>query len=134
VCEEIDEGTLIPAGFVLLEYLKGLTMEVHETNRVEVYLVKIRTYLLTIRWSRLQQLPLAKLLSRATLFLEQMKATPLYEAIASDFYSHVERLYLEVIQEKIRRNLLGEATRVAGVCFEAFKAQLAGLCALFDPD
>jgi hypothetical protein len=69
-------------------------MEVHEANRIEVYLVKIRTYLLTIRWSRVQEHPLTKLIPRATLFLDQMKTTPLYDVISSDFYSHIERLYL----------------------------------------
>lgn len=109
-------------------------MEVHEVNQVEVYLVKIRTYLLTIRWSRMQRLPLSKLISRAALFIEQMKATPLFEAIAGDFYSHLERLYLEIIQESVRSNALGQAGRLMSGCFEALKAQINNICALFDSE
>lgn len=69
-------------------------MEVHECNRIELFLIKVRTHLLAIRWTRLQSIPSPKMVSRAALLLEQMKATPFYDNIASDYYSHIERLYL----------------------------------------
>jgi hypothetical protein len=60
-----------------------------------------------------------------------MKSTPIYEVVLSDYYSHIERLYLEVIREKIKSNELVNALKLIGVCFEAFKAQINLICNIF---
>jgi hypothetical protein len=116
VCEGVREGEGVEEGEAVMEVVKGLTMEVHDSNRVELFLIKIRMHLLSIRWSRIHGTPPPKLISRAALFLEQMKTTPFYDAITSDYYSHIERLYLEVVREKLRANSLGEALRLMAGC------------------
>ncbi len=82
-------------------------MEVHDSNRVELFLIKIRIHLLAIRWSRIRGNPPHQLISRAALFLEHMKNSPFFDTIAADYYSRIERLYLEVVREKLRAKSLG---------------------------
>lgn len=66
---EAIDGHAADDGLRLLEFVKALAMDIHEDSRVEVFAIKIRAYLLALRWARAKNAPLAKLVSRVQLFL-----------------------------------------------------------------
>lgn len=78
--------------------MNALLLEIHEIDRMEINLIKIKVYILTIRWQESKKTIPVKVISRSELFLEQLRGSPLFDSIAADYYSHIEQLYLAIIQ------------------------------------
>jgi hypothetical protein len=52
ILETIFSEDEIGVGLTLLRLIKSLILEIYEAEKLEIYLIKIRMYLLSIRWTR----------------------------------------------------------------------------------
>lgn len=133
-CINIKNLSLIEDGFTIVGYVNALLLEIHESDRMEINLIKIKVYLLTIRWQESRKNLPAKIISRSELFLEQLRSSLLFDAIAADYYSHIEQLYLTIIEQQLRRGRVSECSKWVNLCLESFKAQFIALANVFDEE
>ena len=58
----------------MIEFIKEMMLEIYEGNSIEIYLIKIKTYLLTIKWYNLKSDDKAKdmFLNRIKLFIREI--------------------------------------------------------------
>ena len=133
-CLGLKSLSQIEDGFIIIGYVNALLLEIHESDRLEINLIKIKVYLLTIRWQKSRKNLPAKVISRSELFLEQLRGSALFDAIAADYYSHIEQLYLAIIEEQLRRGRVSECSKLVNLCLESFKAQFMALASVLDED
>ncbi len=131
-CLAIKSLPQIEDGFLIVGFVNSLLLEIHESDRMEINLVKIKIYLFSIRWQTSRKNFPAKVISRSELFLEQLKSSLLLDAIAADYYSHIEHLYLAIIQEQLRRGRVSECSKWVSLCLESFKSQFTAIASVFD--
>lgn len=133
-CLGLKSLSQIEDGFIIVGYVNALLLEIHESDRLEINLIKIKVYLLTIRWQESRKNLPAKVISRSELFLEQLRGSALFDAIAADYYSHIEQLYLAIIEEQLRRGRVSECSKWVNLCLESFKAQFMALASVLHED
>lgn len=55
----------IEDGLIIVGFVNALLLEIHESDRMEIYLIKIKVYLVTIRWQESRKNLPVKVISRS---------------------------------------------------------------------
>ena len=67
--EKIEDAATISQAEKLLDLLRGLVSEINDRDRAEVWVIKVKAYLLNVWWHTRLRKPIDRLIQRICLFL-----------------------------------------------------------------